>query len=151
MNMNTTNIPDPSNVITLPRRARKLPKGVGACRTNVPKMSSRELRLLRDEVSGKAPEWTHDGKCFRPVGKWQDTNAGGEYVTANVQKIERKRHVMYNQVVCMHNVLTGNERRFESVTVSDITTEAMKKYGKIKKRGMNITCVHDGVEWVVYV
>lgn len=147
------NIPDPSNAITLPRRARWLPKGVSVCRTNVPKMSGRELRLLRDEMSGKAPEWTWDGKCFRPTGRWHDTEASGEYVTANIQEMPNKRRVRHMQTVCFSGVLTHDERRFTDVTICDITTEAGQMYGKLKKRGHNLPCVYDADsdEWVVYV
>lgn len=79
-------MPNPDKAVTVTRNARRTPDGVKSCTTNVSGLSRRELRLFRDEWSGKAPLWTYSGKCFRPVGRWRDTKAGGEYVTNNTQE-----------------------------------------------------------------
>lgn len=146
MNMNT-NRPNPSKAIHVSRKARRTPKGVSVCTTNVGHMTSRELRLLRDEIDGKAPEWTYDGVCYRPTGGWRDTEAQGEYVTRNYQEISIKRHVMYKQVIALTDVMTGNETVFENVIVSDISGVS----GMVKMSGSNFKCIRDGDKWVVYV
>lgn len=144
MNMNR---PDSSKAVHVSRKARRTPKGVLSCTTNVKSMSPGELRLLRDEIDGKAPEWTYDGVCFRPTGRWSDTKVKGEYVTRNNQEISTKRHVMYNQVIALTDVMTDDETVFESMTISDITGIS----GVLKMSGFNFKCIRDGDRWTVYV
>jgi len=151
--MNMTNMPNPNNAITVKRGCRYAPKGVKVCETNVRHMTARELRIFQAELDGERPEWTYTGICFRPTGRWHDTNAGGEYVTANVQEIAYKRRVMHKQKLCFLDVMSGESRTFEGVTITDITTEAEQKFGKLKTKGHNAPVVYDDVdnEWVAYV
>ena len=79
-------MPNPNMAVKVKRNARRTPDGVKSCTTNVKFTSRRDLRLFRDEQQGKAPEWTYDGRCYRPVGTWIDTGISGEYVTNNTHK-----------------------------------------------------------------
>lgn len=78
-------MPDPNKAVHVKRGARSTPDGVKSCTTNVFFTSRRDLRLFRDEQQGKRPEWTYDGRCYRPVGRWRKAT-GGEYVTNNTHK-----------------------------------------------------------------
>ena len=145
------NRPNPDKAVHVKRGARRTPKGVKSCTTNVRHMAARELRIFQAELDGKRPEWTYTGICFRPTGRWHDTKSGGEFVTPNVQEIAYTRHVMRKQRVCFQDVLSGKSRTFEGVTICDINTEAGRKYGKLKTKGRNIPVCYDDDEWVVYV
>jgi hypothetical protein len=145
------NRPNPDKAVKVRRGSRYAPKGVKVCATNIRRMTVRELRIFQAELDGKPPEWTYSGKCFRPTGRWHDTNAGGEYVTANAQEIIYKRRVMKNQDVCVLSVMSGVSFTLKRVTITDINTEAGRKYGKIKGEGHNIPVCYDDNEWVVYV
>ena len=79
-------MPDPNKAVHVKRNERRTPDGVKSCTTNVKFTGRRDLRLFRDEQQGKAPEWTYDGRCYRPIGKWIDTDIRGEYVTNNTHK-----------------------------------------------------------------
>ena len=145
------NRPKPSKAIKVKRYERYTPKGVSSCtRTIVSELNAREKRNFEEEWSGKRPEWTWDGKCFRPTGRWHDTHAGGTYVTENVQEIVYKRRIMHKQDVCVLDVMSGKSRTLKGATIRDINTEAGRKYGKLKVKGHNIPVCYDDDEWTIY-